>query len=55
MGGHAGGLVVALDLDGVLHDGLLAGREVADLAEAHVRRGAGVDRTGLGKRTLSRP
>ena len=34
MGGHAGRLVVALDLDGVLHDELLAGREVADLAEA---------------------
>ena len=35
--GHAGRLVVALDLDRVLDDQLLAGRQVADLAEAHVR------------------
>src|SRR5690349_7058772 len=44
VGGHAGRLVVALDLDGVLHDELLAGREVADLTEAHVRPQPAVDR-----------
>ena len=53
--GHAGRLGLALDLDRVADDELLAGRDVGELGQRGVAADAAPTLTGLGNRTLLRP